>query len=748
MKPGQFTVKSGIEVEYAQVRIGGKDYFLPVRSVTSSLAHHLLVLGGGTSCSYLSVSPSLQTSLNDVDFKDFHVFRSDASIVTDSEAAELTGQPTPTPNSDSSKQSVEADTAALSTANSAEQLPPANVQADSTVSSAANAPNPPAQESQPATKPAPDGEEPAIPQPVSTMQPSNQPPTPEPAASTSSDIPSTPVIRATARQVLVDVVVDKKNGTPVSGLPQSDFSVEEDGKPQTIDFFEEHSAAAPTPVAAPAMPPLPPGAVTNVPTAPPSSVLYVFLLDSLNTEPQDQQFVRQQILSFLHKLDPGTQVAVFSLGSQLRLLQGFTSDPTALLAAVSGNEAERDAMAQTRSDNADEAQHMANLAAMQSAVPSLQKYSRAETPQAYSFGTRAAMTFEALNALARYLESMPGRKNLIWFAGSFPVSIFPTPSQMKQFKSNPGLSGYVNHVRQTANLFTLSRIAVYPVSSAGVMNSNIGMADSADAGSAGGTGHFGTAAGPTASLTAEAMNSGSAVAGMEQLAASTGGRAFTTNDIDAALHHIIHDSDIYYTVGYAPSTPAADGAFRRINVKVTGGKYKLAYRQGYNAVSASAESAPAQDPIAPLLRLGLPSATGIFYGATIAIAPAPDDKSASEQSASAGQNEDLKGPLTRYAVSLNVRAQDISFIQTPNGTRVAKLLIGVKAYGRNGAALNWQANRQVAQLTPEQYASILKNGLPIKLDIDLPANTPAQIVTAVYDWDTSRSGSLEIPVHP
>ena len=104
------------------------------------------------------------------------------------------------------------------------------------------------------------------------------------------------------------------------------------------------------------MPPLPPGAVTNVPAAPPASALYVFLLDSLNTEPQDVSFIHGQILSFLQKLDPaGTHVAVFSLGSSLRLLQGFTSDSAALLAAVSHMGAERYAMAQTRSDSADDA---------------------------------------------------------------------------------------------------------------------------------------------------------------------------------------------------------------------------------------------------------------------------------------------------------------------------------------------------------------------------------------------------------
>ncbi len=741
MKPDEVTVNSGIEVEYGQVSIGGNDYFLPVRSVTSSLAHSLLVHGGwghGQGCPSLVLAPGLQRSLNDVVFENYHVFRSDATVLTDSEAAKLERQPLPVPNGNGSEQSEGANAPLLADTPPATPLPHSSSQAASSAGAAANSANPPAPESQPTPQPVQSIAESAPLPPAATLPASNQP-QPAPANSANPDVPNALVIRTTSRQVLVDVVVDKRNGDPVPGLPQSDFSIAEDGKPRTIDFFEEHSARASAPVAQPAMPPMPPGAVTNVSTASPSAALYVFLLDSLNTEPQDQAFVRQQVLSYLHKMDPGTQVAVFALGSSLRLLQGFTSDSAALLAAVSRKETKRDAMAQTRSDNAGDADSIATLQAMGSNGAAALQAGQANA-HAYSFGARASMTFEALSALARYLEGIPGRKNLIWFASSFPVVFFPTPAQLDQLKNNPNLPGYVNKVKQTANLFTLSKIAVYPVSGAGVMNSNIGMADSADAGSAGGTGHLGTAESPTASLTGEALNFASATAGMEQLASSTGGRAFTTNDIDAALRSIVHDSDVYYTVGYSPSDSATDGGFRRIDVKVNGGKYKLAYRQGYNADTASTGGAPSEDPIAPLLQLGLPNATGIFYGVTAA-------PSADHGSEPAGQNARVKGPLTRYTISFTIRAQDVAFGQAPNGGRIANLLIGVKAYGEDGSALNWQATREAVELDAAHYQTMLKSGIPVSLALDLPANTSAQIVTAVYDWNSNRPGTLEIHLH-
>jgi len=110
------------------------------------------------------------------------------------------------------------------------------------------------------------------------------------------------------------------------------------------------------------------------------------------------------------------------------------------------------------------------------------------------------MTFEALNALARYLQGIPGRKNLVWFASSFPVVFFPTSAQLDQLKNNPNLPGYINHVERTANLFTLSKVAVYPVSGAGVMSSNVGLADSGGSGRAGGSNG-------TGALAAESLNS-------------------------------------------------------------------------------------------------------------------------------------------------------------------------------------------------------------------------------------------------
>ena len=66
----------------------------------------------------------------------------------------------------------------------------------------------------------------------------------------------------------------------------------------------------------------------------------------------------------------------------------------------------------------------------------------------------------------------------------------------------------------------------------------------------------------------------------------------------------------------------------------------------------------------------------------------------------------------------------------------------------DGAALNWQATREALNLDAAHFQSALQSGIPVSLDLDLSANAPAQLVTADYDWNTSCSGTLQIPLQP
>jgi hypothetical protein len=93
LKPGDFTVKSGIVVEYGEVSIGGRNYFVPLKSISSTLARSLQRAQMNPGCFELLVREDLKASLNDVVFGQYHVFRADATMLSEREAEKLETRP-------------------------------------------------------------------------------------------------------------------------------------------------------------------------------------------------------------------------------------------------------------------------------------------------------------------------------------------------------------------------------------------------------------------------------------------------------------------------------------------------------------------------------------------------------------------------------------------------------------------------------------------------------------------------------
>lgn len=739
LTPQDPLVMASIAVEYGPIEIGGKTYTCPVRSVALAQKHETAVSVGAVPSSAIS-QPPLVTLLNEVEFRDYHVFRGESRILTEVNSSS---------ESDHANETEKA-------AGNVKSQPPAVF--DSAIGG--NAATTPRVISQPPSVAKSETESKPAVADSSPLHTHNEPSTaPDPAVAAAHptpppgpviiapDLPQAPVFKSTTHEVILDVVVSKKDGDPVTALSQQDFALSEDGKPQRIDFFEEHRPDEGHVEGSPQMPPLPAGAVSNVGPSPRGDAVNVLLLDALNTERADQSYVHTQITSFLDKLEPGTQVAIFLLGSKLQFVQGFTSDTAELIDALKrAGDPQRAQMAYTRSDSADDAGSIAMLQAMRASPAGIAALQGAQQAvNSYGYGARAAMTFEALDHIAHYLEAVPGRKNLIWFAGSFPVIFFPTAAQRNSIKQNPDLHGYMDQVKKTADLFTVSKIAVYPIGAQGVMSEHVMEADSPALGGAGNIGHAGSAADSTMSpFTAEAGERAGVIYAMEQLAASTGGKAFNnTNGLNDAMKRAINDGAHYYTVGYTPANPQADGTFRRIGVNVATGRYKLAYRAGYYADSRSApQGAPATDPLAELLSFGLPNNTGILYAIETAPYPQRPDQSAPHL----GENAALKGPLTRYRVDFTIRASDLEFVDV-SGVKRAQALVAIRVFDADGNAVNWLAEMKTIDLAAAEFAEMQKRGLRARLEIDVPERKDLHLVTAVYDWSSRRNGTLSIPIY-
>jgi VWFA-related protein len=525
---------------------------------------------------------------------------------------------------------------------------------------------------------------------------------------------------------VVDVVVTRRNDEPVAGLHQQDFQVFEDGKPRAIDLFEEHTAPD-APVVYPLE--LPAHVTTNQLIAPQSDAVNVLLLDNLNTEAQDQISIHKQIASFLDTLQPGTQIAIFTLGSKLQLAQGFTADVSLLRAALNSK------MVKTRVSSMVAADTRQDKAAddMQNALMSMSGTKDAGTPaiEQLKGNQRALLTLQALEQLSRYLAGFPGRKNLIWFADSLPVAIFPTTKEQQSANWSTQFNGAV---RETAGLLTASKVAVYPVDAQGIHIDRSMDADSS--GSAQGDSFSRDAKRDLASRTAN-------TAAMEQLASDTGGEAlYTTSDLAKAINQAIRNGSHYYSLVYTPSDIQMDGKFHRIEIKLAQGKANLSYRRGYYADSLP-DSKPTSDPLAPLLIHGLPVSTQIvFQQRVLPVSPQPV-----LNAPRAGGNTHLAAPRTRYKVDLTIDPTGIALDPASDGSHNGRIELALVAYDQAGKAVNWIGQTLALVLNPADYAQVQHSAIPVHLQIDLPT-ADLFLATGVYDLSTHRAGTLEISLQP
>jgi VWFA-related protein len=545
-----------------------------------------------------------------------------------------------------------------------------------------------------------------------------------------------PSIRVSAQAVALDVVVTTGRDEPAAGLSKQDFRVTEDGKLQTIDLFEEHAAWSGE-VNRPAQ--LPPHTFANSPAAPQADSVNVLLLDSLNTTEADQAFVHKQIVSFIANMKPDTRIAIYTLNTRLRLLQGFTADSSLLKAALSGKGAAPGTTpaSRTRDDDLRDKEELSIIAEMvnntdNNLQAAVKGDARDLADQAgRQEGKRATLTLAALQQLARSLAAVPGRKNVIWFASSFPVSVFPHGADRQTLSGGKEIG---DAVRQTAGLLTQSRVAIYPVSAQGILIDPTNNADS------GGQPQGDDVTQPSQG---EAASRAADTAAMEQLASDTGGEAiYTTNNLSQAMDRAVKHGAHYYTLVYTPTNKELDGRFRRIEARLTQGKLKLAYRRGYYADDAKvAEAKPALDPLPPLLVHGMPGATQILYQARVL----PTAQQPAADAARAGANTRLTGPLTRYKVDFAITAAGVDLEPAADGTHSGRIEVALIAYGHDGAAVNWTEGAMNMTLDAATYAKMERDGIPAHLEIDLPAGD-LSLATGVYDLGSRRAGTLELPL--
>ncbi len=560
-------------------------------------------------------------------------------------------------------------------------------------------------------------------------------------------------VRVITREVLVDVTVTDNKGNPIPALKPQDFQLFEDGTPQTLIRFVEHKGAAPTQFK---LPPMPPNVYTNFPIVKSADSTTVILLDALNTPSSDQSYVHTRMLKYLQTIPPNSRVAIFTLASQLRMLQGVTTDSAQLLAAI--NKAK--AGPQESAFRASTAESDAN----QSRVDFLTNESMAPAPppgaipaqytpdpiastkqflsdtQIFLTQVRVGMTVEALQQLARYLSGIPGRKNVIWFSGSFPAGIVPDSDLSDPFS---GASNFKDEIRKTTDLLTTADIALYPVAAEGLVTASAFQVDNRQIGQK----RISVAAQDTMQRSRVADSDvQSGHASMEQLAKDTGGQAFlNTNGLDDALARVVKNGSQYYSLAYSPTNRNMDGKYRHIQIKLTKEKAVLAYRRGYYAQDGNAAVAsnqkPNSDPLLQLMGRNLPDYSQILYKILLQ----PSQPQPAPGAPRAGSNTEMKGPFTRYVVDFAVSPDDLRLEQSSDAVRHGDIEIMLVAYDSEGKPLNLVVSRNELRIPAKDYANVQKGGLQISKEIDVPQGE-IFLRTGIYDLKSDTAGTLGIPL--
>jgi VWFA-related protein len=490
------------------------------------------------------------------------------------------------------------------------------------------------------------------------------------------------------RLVLVDVLVRTKTG-PVTGLTRDDFSLQDKGKQQKIEVF----AATPVRDAAANPTPLSPRIGRNKMTrrGEPVQAATVIVNDRLNTPPEDQAFVRKQVLATLATLKETDIFAFYSLGRSLTAVHDFTEDPAVFLRAVARLNA-----TPPQPPPADPAEQ-----AMQSTLADA-----LQAQQSIDALFRVATTARALASITRHLSGLPGRKSIAWITRSFPTTFggdFNRRGELEKELSAP--------------IVTLQEenIALYPINPGGV-GKGYGDHSTNDTSDQAAEGHL--LPGANASIVdAGAISDNST---MENFAHATGGLAFyNLNDVTSKVRDVMADSDLTYTLGYYPDDKMLDGKSHDFGVKVKAAGATLRFRKQY---IASKEDPRLHTPPIPELATDPLEATAVGL---VAVAQ-PDP-----------------GHPGTQRVDVSVNLNDLT-LNHEGDHWTAAFEMGLSINGSMGSSGGMRVFN--LKLTDDQLHQAQKSGGVIVNDTIDTGNQQVYLRAIVRDKTSGAAGSVRVPL--
>ncbi len=451
--------------------------------------------------------------------------------------------------------------------------------------------------------------------------------------------PATSMKSVTVEEVVLDMVVRDKKGKPVTDLEPGDITVSDNGAKQTLTSFrlvrgkEAVSSKGSTTTLDPLR----------------QLRLVTMAFDALGA-PDQRKTARAAALDLV-KTGEGSNVfySVVLINTRLLVLQPFTNDKEALSKAVERATNGLSAATFTSESDTIQAELKRNLggqtvngsdqdsnllaAASQTAgstsagPPSGDQFVQAKLASimldmlrmdasAGSQGTR--MTLSALQALVRGLQTMPGRKSILYFTDG----LYVTPELDVPFRNILSLANRAN-------------VTFYALDTRGVMISGQNRSSSQQLNGAAraSIGNQKTSGPVTkdeimSSDNAELSSRANVQLAIRDLAESTGGFLIgDSNDLRGPLHRVSEEIASYYEVTFDPGIRNYDGKFRKISVSTSRKDLVIHARNGYFALPPEARAGGLQTFEVPLLKAlsaGEISGAVEFRSAPITLKPTAD----------------------------------------------------------------------------------------------------------------------------
>jgi VWFA-related protein len=309
-----------------------------------------------------------------------------------------------------------------------------------------------------------------------------------------------------------------------------------------------------------------------------------------------------------------------------------------------------------------------------------------------TFRNLEVTTTSAMEEIARHLANVPGRKNLVWISGSFPMFMNNRAVQMD----------FTTEIAQALRPLADANVAVYPVDARGLITGTPAPEQPAPA----------TRRGRVQATVTEppALNT------LNFVAEQTGGEAYyNTNGITDSVEQAMKDGDQVYTLGFYPADASLDERFHKLRVRVDVKGAQVRARPGYLASKATKTEAPP----APQTLLGSSlDATGIGMIAQV-----------------------MSADASKIELRLSADIHDL-YLQSKDGVYTGSVDLFISD-GTSVAALSVPVHK-----SETEYKEMLSKPFGLTWTIPLTLNGPPvrELRVVVQDHTTGAAGSVRVPI--